>query len=167
MFNQLLETANATFFEKYGLIIILVVLLFAYFIWQYIRGRQYTNVRQDLITNLKIGTKIKTYSGIYGTVVGFYDVVENNTQNRVVLIALDGSKNIMEIDCESIYCIDTKITLEEYKAKLEAEQKQQSEAAEQPAEEKVEEVKEEPAEVVEVGEAPVKKTRSKKSNKKD
>ncbi|MBQ0017428.1 MAG: preprotein translocase subunit YajC [Clostridiales bacterium] len=163
MLFELMETTQATFFEKYGLLIILVALLAVMFLWNFYRSRKYQKQEVDMQEQIKVGTKIKTYSGIYGTVVGFYDT----TDGRVVKISLDG-KATMEIDFRAIYGIDDKMTLdeakklEEEKAKLEEEAKQEAKVEEPKVEEKKEEVKEEPKKEEKVGEKKEEPTKTEK-----
>ena len=129
MFTMLLEETKSNFWSQWGLLIILVVLLGAMFAWNFYRQKKYQKQEEQMMQDIKVGSKVKTYSGIYGTVVGIYDT----TDGRVAILSLDG-KTTMEIDFRAIYGVDQK---EEVKDEPVAE------PAVETAEEPVEEVKEE------------------------
>lgn len=139
--NMLLE---GSFFQNYGLLIILVVALVAMFVWNYFRQKKYQQQEEQMIQEIKIGTKVRTYAGVYGTIVGIYE----STEGRVAILSLDG-KATMEVDFRSIYGIDNKTKIEDVK-----EEPVQPEQSEPQAEEPV---AEEP-----VKETPAKKTRKTK-----
>lgn len=101
MLNQLAEVTTANFLEQYGLLILLVVFLIGIFIFNSFRSKKYQEQEKELHERIKIGTKIKTYSGIYGTVVGMRDTPDA----RVVKLSLDG-KATLEIDFKAIYLIE-------------------------------------------------------------
>ena len=98
---------------------------------------------------MKVGTKVKTYAGVYGTIVGIYDT----TDGKVARLSLDGN-TVMEVDFRSIYCLDEKkeITEEEQETTEEAKVEEKAEA-------KVEEKLDVP---VEVGEKPARKRKTSK-----
>ena len=131
----------ASFWESYGLLIILVVALIAMFAWNFYRQKKYQKQEEQMMQDLKVGTKVKTYAGVYGTLVGFYET----TEGRVAILSLDG-KNTMEVDFRSIYGIDTKqkiaeeTPVEEPKTEPaqepQQEEKSQEEHEEVPAEKK-------------------------------
>ena len=129
MFTMLLEETKSNFWSQWGLLIILVVLLGAMFAWNFYRQKKYQKQEEQMMQDIKVGSKVKTYSGIYGTVVGIYD----STDGRVAILSLDG-KTTMEIDFRAIYGVDQK---EEVKDEPVAE------PAVETAEEPAEEVKEE------------------------
>lgn len=127
--------AEANFFEKYGLLIILVVLLIAMFVYNFFRQKKFQQQEEQMAQNLKVGTKVKTYAGIYGTIVGMY----NSTDGKIAILSLDG-KTTMEVDFRSIYAIDEKTEVTDQPVVEEVEQP--NEAKEQEKEEviKVDEV---------------------------
>lgn len=106
--GMLLAEATPNFFEKYGLLIILVVAVVGMLVLNYFRQRKYAQQEAEMQETIKIGTKIKTYAGIYGTVVGIYET----TDGKVAKISLDG-KSTMEIDFKSIYVVDQKKEVKE------------------------------------------------------
>lgn len=159
MFTMLLEETQSNFWSQWGLLIILVVLLVAMFAWNFYRQKKYQKQEEQMMQELQVGSKVKTYSGIYGTIVGIYDT----TDGRVAILSLDG-KATMEIDFRAIYGIDRK---EEVKKEDLEEPAESEEVAETPVAE-VEEIAEEPVkeevEVTEEVEKPAKK--GKKASKK-
>ena len=159
MFTMLLADSS-NFWSQWGLLIILVVLLGAMFAWNFYRQKKYQKQEEQMINDIKVGTKVKTYSGIYGTVVGVYE----STDGRVAILSLDG-KTTMEIDFRAIYAVDQKqeVKDEPQQEQTVEEEKPQEVVAEEVHEEKPEEVKEEVVEEVKA-EEPAKK--SKKTSKK-
>lgn len=129
MFTMLLEETKTNFWSQWGLLIILVVLLVGMFIWNFYRQKKYQKQEEQMMQEIKVGSKVKTYSGIYGTVVGIYE----STDGRVAILSLDG-KTTMEIDFRAIYGVDQK---------EEVKEEQAEETIEGPAETSNEEVKEE------------------------
>ena len=152
MFTMLLEETKTDFWSRWGLLIILVVLLVGMFVWNFYRQKKYQKQEEQMMQEIKVGSKVKTYSGIYGTVVGIYDT----TDGRVAILSLDG-KTTMEIDFRAIYGVDQK---EEVKDEPVAEPA--VETTEAPVEEVKEEAEVKPEE--EKVEEPAKKT--KKTSKK-
>lgn len=133
MFTMLLEETKTNFWSQWGLLIILVVLLVGMFIWNFYRQKKYQKQEEQMMQEIKVGSKVKTYSGIYGTVVGIYE----STDGRVAILSLDG-KTTMEIDFRAIYGVDQKEEVKE-----EVVEEQAEETIEEPAETSNEEVKEE------------------------
>lgn len=140
--NMLLE---GTFWENYGLLIILVVALIAMFVWNYYRQKKYQKQEEQMMQDIKVGTRVKTYAGVYGTIVGIYE----STDGRVAILSLDGNTT-MEVDFRSIYSVDNKTKIEDVKDEPAEEPK-----IEEPKIEPVEEPKEEP---IEEPKKPAKKT---------
>lgn len=115
MFSMLLEEpAKPSFFAQYGLLIILVVMLIAMFVINYFRQKKMQQQEAQMIQDIKVGTKVKTYAGVYGTIVGMYDT----TDGKVAILSLDG-KTTMEVDFRSIYSIDNKSEVKEEEVKEE------------------------------------------------
>ena len=131
MFGMLLE--DASFFSKYGLLIILVVLLIAMFVWNFFRQKKAVQQEEEMQKSITVGTKLKTYSGVYGTVVSIYDT----TDGRVAVLSLDG-KSTMEVDFRSLYCVDKKRMIDDEEPAQPAEEESKPEVVSAP--EKVEAV---------------------------
>lgn len=87
----------------WGILIIGIAVLF---IFSSMRNKKEMQSRQSLNDSLKKGTKIITYSGIYGTIVS----MRETTDGKVVVIETgdDEHKSFMEIHGNSIASIDTK-----------------------------------------------------------
>lgn len=139
---------EGTFWENYGLLIILVVALIAMFVWNYYRQKKYQKQEEQMMQDIRVGARVKTYAGVYGTIVGIYE----STDGRVAILSLDGNTT-MEVDFRSIYSMDNKTKIEDVKDEPVDEPK------EEPKIEPVEEPKEEPqAEPIEEPKKPAKKT---------
>lgn len=166
---------------------LLVVLLVAFIFMSISRKKKEDAFRKDLETKMVPGAKVKTYSGLYGTIISITDT----TDGKIVLLETGEGKNVsyQSLHINAIYGLDTKqpvrydaqgnvILPEEPKTEDKAEEKTEEVVApakksrskkaikEQPTEtETPVEVKEEP--VVEIEEKPVeKKSATKKTTKK-
>ena len=133
MFTMLLEETKTDFWSRWGLLIILVVLLVGMFIWNFYRQKKYQKQEELMMQEIKVGSKVKTYSGIYGTVVGIYDT----TDGRVAVLSLDG-KSTMEVDFRSLYCVDKKRMIDDEEPVQPAEEEAKPEVVSAP--EKIEAV---------------------------
>lgn len=88
----------ASFWEQYGLIIILVIFVGGVFLLEMFKKRRYQNMEDQLAKDLVEGATIKTYAGIYAEFVS----VKNTADGKVATIKLkDGT--LMDIDARSIY----------------------------------------------------------------
>lgn len=148
--NMLLE---GSFLQNYGLLIILVVALVAMFVWNYFRQKKYQQQEEQMMQEIKIGTKVRTYAGVYGTIVGIYE----STEGRVAILSLDGNATV-EVDFRSIYGIDNKTKIEDVK------EEPVEQPVEEPTQEPAEESKTEPVEEpIEETKKPAKTRKTKKS----
>lgn len=106
MFNQLLaETQPGGNSTLWILLALLGVLIIAY-IFSYYRRKKYNQETSNMLSALKPGDKVKTYSGFYGTVVS----IKETTDGKVVTLETgdDKHKSYTTIDSNAIYCIDKK-----------------------------------------------------------
>lgn len=155
----------ATFFEQYGLIIILVVGFALMMVYYFLRNRKFQQTENEFVNALKVGDKVKTYSGFYGTV----EKITETTDGKVVTLRL-GEKATVDVDIRALMGLDLKeevkdepaadqeLNKEELEEKLTKvfDKKDEEKPAEEPAkEEKAEEPK------------PAKKPRAKKTKKED
>lgn len=153
------------FWEQYGLWIILIVLVALMLVYNLFRNKKMSESINELQTALVPGAKVKTYSGIYGTI----EKVTDTTDGKVVTLKLS-ENNFLDIDINAIMSIDQKQTMEEVEMleRLNNVGSVETEGIKQEgyAVEKKEEPAEIPAEVVEkpVEEKPKAKT-TKKSSK--
>ena len=60
----------SSFFSSYGLLIVLMVAMFAIMI---IPQRRRDKKVKDMLSNLKVGTRVRTIGGIYGTITAIKD----------------------------------------------------------------------------------------------
>lgn len=102
--NLLLES----FFESYGILIILVVLFGAILVYYFFRNKKYQDAERNFQTTLKVGDKVKTYSGFYGTV---YKITET-TDGKVITLQLGGDC-FVDVDIRAIMSIDEKTEIVE------------------------------------------------------
>lgn len=154
-----------TFFENYGLIIILVLGLGLMMLYYFLKNRKFQQTANDFVNALKVGDKVKTYSGFYGTV----EKITETTDGKVVTLRL-GENATVDVDIRALMGLDLKeevkdepaadqeLNKEELEEKLTKvfDKKDEEKPAEEPAkEEKAEEPK------------PAKKPRAKKTKKED
>lgn len=159
-----MNTLLASFFEQYGLIIILVVAFVGMMVYYYVRNKKYQQTEVDFQTKLKKGDKVKTYSGFYGEV----EKITETTDGKVVTLKL-GENCYIDVDIRALMAIDSKreivdepkvetiIAEESVEPKVEETPK-----AETPAEEKTEEPEHIEVEAKEVSEDKPKKSKKSK-----
>lgn len=124
MFNLLADSAQWTSIVP---IIVIVVILIAFFVWSFLSQRKKQKAFNDTVNSIKPGSKVKTIGGIVGEVVEV-----NEGEGTFVLKTGDsqGNCSYMKFDKQAIYQTDAK---PEEKTEVKEEEKQES--AEQPAEE--------------------------------
>ena len=171
---------NTNFFSQYGLLIVLVVALVALMFISFTRRKKEDAYRNDLLSKIVPGAKIKTYYGLYGKVLK----ITETTDGKILLVETgeDDKVSYQSVHINAVYALDEKqldTETEEVavESKSEAELKFEElerQLAEKEAESEKEEVKEEAKEEVkeeveelkeEKTEKPAKKTTSKKSSK--
>lgn len=110
MFYNLLESTSGTTdntgsWTSYIPIIIIVVLLVAFFIWSFVSNRKKQKNFNDTINAVRPGSKVKTIGGIVGEVVEV-----NDEENTFVLRTGDSMGNVsfMKFDKQAIYQTDAK-----------------------------------------------------------
>ena len=88
------------------IMIVLLVVLVVMYIFSYIKRKKYNQETVAMIEALKPGDKVKTYSGIYGTIVS----IRETTDGKVITIETgdDKNKSFVTIDSSVIYCMDKK-----------------------------------------------------------
>ena len=123
-----------SFFESYGLIIILVVAFALIMVYYYLRNRKFQQSESDFHGSLKIGDKVKTYSGFYGEVAK----LTNTTEGKIVTLKL-GEGAYIDVDIRALMAMDMR---EEIKEEPVAEEKKEELKPEAKEEEKKEEVEE-------------------------
>ncbi len=117
-------------------VIIIVVLLIAFFVWSFISQRKKQKAFNETINSIKPGNKVKTIGGIVG------EVVEVNDEEGTFVLKTgdsEGNCSYMKFDKQAIYQTDAK---PEEPVKEVAAEEAKEEAPSEPAEEKVEEKEE-------------------------
>ncbi len=156
-----------SFFESYGLLIILIVAFALIMLSYYFRNKKFQDNEQKFQTALKKGDRVKTYSGFYGEV----EKISETTDGKVVTLKL-GTKSYIDVDIRAISGLDAKRDISEIeaeellKAKQELLANEQSKVEEVKAEIKEETVKQ-PETVVEEKPIVVKPKAKRKSSKKE
>jgi len=104
MFSLLNESAS--FFDSYGLVIILLGALVILYLFSSFKNKDTARQRIELLTSLSIGDKVKTYSGIYGSI----EQIIETTDGKVVLLKTgEGKKtSYVSFDINAIYANDQK-----------------------------------------------------------
>ena len=100
MFTQLC----GNFFQDWGLLLILVAFLVFMLVFSSTRRKKEAKMAEDFANNLKVGDKIKTYSGIYGKIIS----IKDTPSGKVATIETGEGKNVsyMTVDVFSIYNIE-------------------------------------------------------------
>lgn len=127
---------------NYILIGIVVLMLIALPIMMNQKNKRETQKIQEQTNSLKVGDKILTTSGVYGTIT---EIKFDDTQKLVVIETGGKTKSYMTVDAYAIYTVfKSEEELEnEQQAKLEAEKAKEQEKKDDKKEEKVEVVVEE------------------------
>ena len=88
------------------LIIILLVACAVMFVLSYFKNKKYMANQQNLLNDIKVGSKVLTKTFIYGTV----EKITETTDGKIVLIKTgEGDKvSYLEMNLEAIYSIDNK-----------------------------------------------------------
>ncbi len=113
--NFLLDEAATTATNPMQWILpaVLLVLVIGIFILNYFRSKKAKDNMREVVSSLKVGDKVKTYSGFYGTIVE----ISETTDGRVAVLETGEGKNksYISIDMNAIYAIDQKkpITFDE------------------------------------------------------
>ena len=97
----------SNFFQEWGILIILVVFLIFMLVFSASKRKKDAQMAEDFANNLKVGDKIKTYSGIYGKIVS----IKDTPSGKVATIETGEGKNVsyMTVDVFAIYNIETPV----------------------------------------------------------
>lgn len=107
MLSTLLQTqggnGGATTWIIMGVLLVVLVVMYIY---SSIRRKKYNQEATAMIESLKPGDKVKTYSGIYGTIVS----IRETTDGKVVTLKTGSDDNFsfISVDTSVIYCMDKK-----------------------------------------------------------
>jgi len=94
---------QAGFFETYGLLIIMIAFIAILLVFSSTKRKKDARLAEEFVNNLKVGDKIKTYSGIYGTIVSLKETP--NGKIAVIETGEKDTKTTMTIDLFAIYCV--------------------------------------------------------------
>lgn len=102
--NLLLADQNGV-----GNLIIILILLVAcvvMFVLSYFRNKKYMQNQQNLLDDLKVGSKVLTKTFIYGTI----EKITETTDGKIVLIKTgeDDKCSYIEMNIDGIYSVDNK-----------------------------------------------------------
>ncbi len=88
------------------ILIVLLVLLIGAYVFSYFKRKKYNQETSAMLSSLKPGDRVKTYSGFYGTIVS----IRETTDGKVVTLETgdEDHKSYTTIDSNAIYCIDKK-----------------------------------------------------------
>ena len=127
MLNSLLDSSWTSIVP----IIVIIVLLVAFFVWSFISQRKKQKAFNETVNSIKPGNKVKTIGGIVGEVVEV-----NDAEGTFVLKTGDSEGNFsyMKFDKQAIYQTDATPSPAESKAE-EAPAAEEPAQAEAPAEE--------------------------------
>ena len=146
---------NGTGNNSIGNVILIIVLLVAcvgMFVLSYFKNKKYMQNQQNLLNEIKVGSKVLTKTFIYGTI----EKITETTDGKIVLIKTgEGNKcSYIEMNIDGIYSVDQKEEVVDVDSVMsdESELSQEKEATE------AFEVKEE----VETDNKPKRKPRAKK-----
>lgn len=95
----------ATFWDNYGLIIILLAVCLAMMIFYFVKHRKQENDIINFEDGLKVGDRVKTYSGFYGEITNITLIKEDGRQVKIVTLKL-GANSYIDVDIRAIAQID-------------------------------------------------------------
>ena len=136
--NSTGDTKNLSFWDKYGMMILVgafLVLLILGMVWSSRKRRKQMEEQMEKISSLGAGTKIETIGGVFGT------IVEMNKKEGTFILETgseNSGKSYLKLLKEAIYQTDAVAKKEEEKKEEKAEQ---APATEAPAEEAASEEK--------------------------
>lgn len=139
-----------------GILLVLCVVLFVLY---YFRNKKYQQNADQMSNSLKKGDKVKTYSGVYGTIIE----IAQNDDGKIVTIetGTEKHKSYVSYDIRAVYAIN------ETEKPVEEKVEESAEKVEEKKEEPKAEVSEEPKseEVVTEEKTEQKKTRKPRAKK--
>lgn len=106
MVSTLLQNQGGGNAATWIILVVLLAILVVMYIFSAIRRKKYNQEVVAMLDALKPGDKIKTYSGIYGTIVS----IRETTDGKVVTLETgdEKHKSYTTVDASVIYCLDKK-----------------------------------------------------------
>ncbi len=104
--NLLLDGTNNSSTGNIILIIVLLVACVGMFVLSYFKNKKYMQNQQNLLNEIKVGSKVLTKTFIYGTI----EKITETTDGKIVLIKTgEGNKcSYIEMNIDGIYSVDQK-----------------------------------------------------------
>ena len=91
------------FFNTYGPYILLGIFLIFLIVTNVVRNKKYASQTNDLLTSLKKGDYVKTYSGIYGTILKIEEIKNENLVQPEKIVTLEtGENSSIRIDIRAV-----------------------------------------------------------------
>lgn len=107
MITQLCEQAGS-FFSTWGLLILVLAVFIIPVFFFNSRHKKEDKMAEEFVNGLKVGDKVRTYSGVYGTILSMKEIRNDKigvSKIGVLEIGEAGSKATMVVDLFSIYCV--------------------------------------------------------------
>lgn len=140
LINLLAESESGSNWTSYIWIIVLLVLVVAFFVWSFISQKKKQKAYTEQINAVKPGCKVKTIGGVVG------EVVEVNEEDGTFVLRTgdsEGNYSYMRFDRQAIYQTLSAAAAETPAAQSEPAQEEQAPAEEAQQEEAAEEKKDE------------------------
>ena len=140
LINLLAESESGSNWTSYIWIIVLLVLVVAFFVWSFISQKKKQKEYAEQINAVKPGCKVKTIGGVVG------EVVEVNEEDGTFVLRTgdsEGNYSYMRFDRQAIYQTLSAAAAETPAAQSEPAQEEQAPAEEAQQEEAAEEKKDE------------------------
>lgn len=126
--NLLLDGTTNNNIGNIILVAVLLVACVAMFVLSYIKNKKYMQNQQDLLADLKVGSKVLTKTFIYGTI----EKITETTDGKIVLIKTgeDDKCSYIEMNIDGIYSVDKKEEVVDVDSVMSGEDDQQKNEAE-------------------------------------
>lgn len=105
MMSLLLTDAGAS--TSWALPIILLALLGGFYFYSLQKQKKYAATAQKLVSELKVGDKVKTYAGFYGTIVQIETVGQVKT--AILKTGNDAFQGFISVDINAIYALSPEL----------------------------------------------------------
>ncbi len=134
MLFNLLADANAkqADWTSYLMIGVLLVAIVGLFVWSSVSNKKKQKQAQEMLSNIKVGDKVKTIGGV----CGYIAQIDDSENTFVLRTGMDGKECFVKFDKGAIY--QTAPAKENVKTEQKAEEKPVEEKVEAKAEEKKE-----------------------------
>ncbi len=102
--KNLMLAEGGDFFQTYGMMIILLAVVLLLVLFSFFRRKREMQYRQDLNSKIVPGAKIKTYNGLYATVVS----VRETTDGKLLVVKTGDEEHFsyQQIHINAVYALD-------------------------------------------------------------